>query len=303
MKTVLITGGTGLIGKHLSELLKVKGYNVRHLSRIQNINTKFPVHQWDLKGKHINTRALEGVCSIVHLAGAGIVDKRWSDKRKKEIEDSRVDGIKLIYEYLNRKKYQIRNFVGASAIGFYGNTGDTLNTTESEAGTNFLSEVCKRWEHATLSLKKLDLRTVVIRIGIVLSTQGGALKKMLPSYKVRIGTYFGNGQQYYSWIHIDDLCKLFVQAIEDEDMEGIYNGVAPEATTNKNLAKVIAKAMNKKALTLPIPAFALRLAMGEMASVILDSTRVQPNRLLAHKFDYDYPDLEKALKDLLKRRV
>ncbi|MCH2043089.1 MAG: TIGR01777 family oxidoreductase [Saprospiraceae bacterium] len=301
MKTILITGGTGLIGQRLSQKLKEKGYQVRHLSRRANPNATFPAYQWDLSKNHVDPKAFEGVDSIVHLAGAGVVDKRWTTARKKEIEASRVNGIKLLYQYLSQKEHTVKSFVGASAIGFYGDTADRINTTETEAGKDFLSEICVRWEKASLAMEQLDLRTSLIRIGIVLSTKGGALEKMLPSYKVRIGAYFGDGEQYYSWIHINDLCKIFVEAIENENMQGIYNGVAPEAVSNKHLAKTIAKAMDKKALVMPVPAFALRLAMGEMAVAILDSTRVQPNRLLENKFVFDHPDLEQALRDLLEK--
>lgn len=303
MKTVLITGGTGLIGQRLSHKLKEKGHQVRHLSRRANPNASFPAYQWDLSKNYIDPKALEGVHSIVHLAGAGVVDKRWSDARKIEIEASRVNGIKLLYQYLSQNEHEVESFVGASAIGFYGDTGDQMNTTETTAGKGFLAEICVRWEKASLSMEQLDLRTSLVRVGIVLSTQGGALEKMLPSYKVRVGAYFGDGAQYYSWIHIDDLCKIFMEAVENETMEGIYNGVAPEAVSNKHLAKTIAKAMDKKALVMPVPTFALRLAMGEMAAAILDSTRVQPNRLLEAKFEFDHTDLEQALRDLLEKRL
>ncbi|MCP4438308.1 MAG: TIGR01777 family protein [Aureispira sp.] len=303
MPTVLITGGTGLIGNRLSSLLVKKGYEVRWLSRQENLQAQYPTFGWNIQKDYINSEAFRRIDHIIHLAGANIVDKRWTTQRKKVIIDSRVQSTKLLAKYIASENVQLQSFVGGAAIGYYGNTGEDTNTVGSPLGQDFMAEICNLWEKSYSSIKQLGIRTPIIRIGLVLSTQGGALSKMLPSYKVRIGSYFGNGAQYYSWIHLDDVCNILIHAMETEAMTGIYNGVAPNPVSNKTLAQQIAKALNKKSLIMPVPALVMKTAMGEMAMAVLNSTKVQPKNLLDNGFQFEHPDLLEALNHLVVNKI
>ena len=303
MKTILITGGTGLLGSRISDLLSEKGYKVQHLSRRENLNTKYPAYKWDLLAQTLDKRALEGVYGIIHLAGAGIADARWSPKRKQAILDSRVISTKLLATSLAEQTEQPVVFVACSAIGFYGNQGDQELVETTAAGHDFMSEICVRWEQEAESIRVQGIRTPTIRVGVVLSTQGGALQKINMSYGFRVGAYFSNGQQYMSWIHLDDISNIFIRALEDDNMKGVYNGTAPEPTTNKILSKALSKAHDQSTLIMPVPAFALRATLGEMADVVLNSTRAVPQALLEANYLFQFPNLVGALEDLLNRKI
>lgn len=303
MKTVLIAGGSGLVGQRLSELLEEKNYKVILLSRSRNLNARFPTYQWNLDEGTIHPEAMEQANYIINLAGAGIADKRWSKARKKLIIESRVKGNELIANKI-KEAGQIKAFLGAAAIGYYGDQGDQLMKESDGPGkTGFLPESCIAWENALEKIKKTGVRTVILRLGVVLSTKGGALEKMLLPAKFGLGSYFGDGSQYFSWIHIDDICKMFIEGIEKEDMSGTFNGVAPNPVTNKDITKSINDVSSRFGVLLPVPEFALRLAMGEMADVVLDSTRVSAEKMLKQGFSFQFPELEPALKDLLVRKI
>ncbi len=303
MKKILITGGTGLLGSRISDLLSAKGYKVQHLSRTENLTAKYPAYQWDIQAQTIDKRALEGVYGIIHLAGAGIADARWSSKRKQAIIGSRVASTQLLTNYLAEQENPPTVFVSCSAIGFYGNQGATELTEAAPSGQDFMSDVCVQWEQAADAIREQGIRTPIVRVGVVMSTQGGALEKINLSYGFRVGAYFGNGQQYMSWIHIDDICNIFIRALEDDRMDGIYNGTAPSPTTNKVLAQALSTARDQHTLLVPVPKFALRAAMGEMADVVLNSTRVIPKALMDLGYDFQFPELVGALEDLLKRKL
>jgi len=290
MATILIAGGTGLIGQRLSQLLTDKGYIVIHLSRKERLAAKFPAYKWDVVKGEIDMQAIEQADYIVNLAGAGIVDKRWSKSRKKLIIDSRVDSNRLLKKAFAEAKKKPEAYIAASAIGYYGKTDNDFVDEDSKPGNNgFLTESCILWENAIKEIDDPDIRQVILRVGIVLSTKGGALDKILLSFKFGVGSYLGDGSQYYSWIHIDDICQMFIKGIEDNQMQGIYNGVGPDPVTNKELTIEIKEALGRPALIIPAPAAALRLAMGEMADMVLFSTR--------------FPNLLLAIKDLLKRKI
>lgn len=304
MKTVLITGGTGLVGQRLSELLEANDYKVRHLSRTENLDARFPAYAWDIESGEVDERALEGVDYLIHLAGAGIADKSWTDERKKVIVDSRVKSLELLEEKYKERPFEERPkaLISASAIGYYGDAGEQPLDETSSAGFDFLSETAIAWEQAAQNFTRINIRTAIVRIGIVLSTKGGALEKMLPSYSMGVGAYFGDGEQYYSWIHIDDLCRIFMHLLEFEAAEGPYNGTAPSPVPNKEFAKAIAKAKEQYALMVPAPTFAMRLFMGERANVVLEGTRAIPLRLRETDFEFEFPNLIPALKDLFKHK-
>ncbi len=303
MKTVLIAGGSGLVGQRLSELLTEKNYKVILLSRRKNLQAKFPTYQWNLEEGTIDSDAIEQADYIINLAGAGVADKRWSSKRKRAIIESRVKSNELLALKIKKSK-NIKAFLGAAAIGYYGNRGDQLMKESDKPGDHgFLPESCIAWEKALEKVSATNIRTVIIRIGVVLSTKGGALEKMLLPAKFGLGSYFGNGSQYFSWIHIDDICQMFISGIEQENWNGVFNGVAPNPVTNKDMTASINKVSSRFGVLLPVPEFALRLAMGEMADVVLDSTRVSAEKVLKHSFSFQFPDLEPALKNLLDNKI
>jgi uncharacterized protein len=303
METILITGGTGLVGQRLSRVLKQKGFQVIHLSRKADLEATFPAYQWDINAGTIDKTALEKADYIIHLAGAGVADGAWTKKRKQAIIDSRVKSAALIQNALKAMDKKPKAVICASASGFYGNRGDIVLDESASIGKGFLAEVVEKWEAANRGFADLGIRTAMLRIGIVLSTKGGALEKMLPTYKVRVGTYFGDGSQYYSWIHIDDLCEMFAFAIQNKNVEGVYNAVAIKPVTNKYLAEAIGIILNAKAVLLPAPAFAMRLAMGEMADIVLEGVRLSPQKIIDTGFRFMYDDVEYALRDVVERKI
>lgn len=303
MSVILIAGGTGLVGQHLSRLLQSAGHEVIHLSRKPALEAPFPAYVWDVDKGVLDERAILRADVIINLAGAGIADRNWTPSRKKEIIDSRVRSAALLLKALQRTGKKPSAYLSAAAVGYYGDRGAAWMHETDSPGSGFLSESCIAWENAIDTVRQTGVRTVAFRIGIVLSTLGGALEKMLLPLKIMGNTYFGDGSQYYSWIHIDDLCRAFLFAIENPAIEGVYNAVSPHPLTNKELAYALAEAHGGGVLTLPAPAFALRLIFGEMADTILNSTRVSPDKILQAGFVFQFPDILPALKDLLTRKV
>ncbi len=303
MKNILIAGGTGLVGIHLSRMLKSKGYNVMHLSRRQNKDAEFPAYAWDIQKGVVDEEAFLKADYIINLAGSGIADKRWTADRKKDIIESRTQSTLLLKKYLSETAHHVKAYLSASAIGFYGERGEELVTEKSPNGKGFLGQSTGAWEKAIEEVSATGIRTVAIRIGIVLSTEGGALEKMLIPFMFRTGVYFGSGDQWYSWIHIDDLCNIFIWAIENEKSKGVYNAVSPNPLSNYAFTEAISEAKGGGYLLLPTPTFALRLAMGEMADVVLTSTKVSGQKIIKEGFVFQFPEAVEALKDLFKRKV
>ena len=302
MKNVLITGGTGLIGKHLSERLIQSGYRVSVLSRERNNNSKIPVYAWDVEKKTIDNEALENVDYIVHLAGANISERRWTEKRKQLILDSRVKSSNLIFEELKKKNIKLKAFISASAVGYYGAVTSNKIFNETDFAPNdFLGETCRLWEQTTKQFENVGIRTVIIRAGIVLAKEDGALSKMMGPVKMGIGSAIGDGKQYIPWIHIDDICNIFIKAIEDDAMHGAYNAVSPDPKTNKEFTKTLAKVLNAPFWFPAIPAFALKLMFGKMSEIFLKGSRVSSDKISATGFQFRFPELEKALKNILDK--
>lgn len=299
MATVLIAGGTGLIGRRLSILLQNRGYTVIHLSRTRNLEATFPAYAWDLQRQTIEQEAIEQADYIINLAGAGIADKPWTAARKKLIIESRTQSNALLRKAALERSTPLRAYLASAAIGIYGDRGDSLLTEDSSpGGSGFLVESCQAWEAAIREWAPTGIRTVGIRIGLVLSTEGGALPKLTMSLPLGIAPYFGRGQAWYSWIHIDDLAALFVHAMEQEDLSGFYNGVAPHPVRNKELVEAAVEAKKAKAVLVPTPTFALRLGMGEMADAVLSSARVSAAKVENTGFTFAFPDIQSALQDL-----
>jgi uncharacterized protein (TIGR01777 family) len=298
METVLIAGGSGLVGQRLSQKLQASGYAVRHLSRSAKPMATFPAFAWNPDQGQIDLAAFDGVTKVINLAGSGIADARWTDARKKDLIDSRTQSVNLLLSTIAAHAPQVDSFVSASAVGFYGNTGDAWVTEDSPAQKgNFLSDTCQVWEDCIFKTHSYNPRKIALRIGIVLSKDGGALAKMLPSYMARMGAYFGDGQQFMPWIHIDDVADMFIFALT-QGQAGIYNCCAPEPVSSKTMAYAIAEAKEQKALIVPAPAFALRLAMGEMADVVLHGSRPSAQKIMDAGFQFKHPNLVEALRDL-----
>jgi hypothetical protein len=298
MASILVTGGTGFIGKKLCELLSNKGHKVGILSR--NQHTKHNSYYWNLETRHIDAKAIVEADYIIHLAGEGIADKRWTNERRQILINSRVETANLLFEKVKELNPNLKAFISASGIGYYGATTSKKIETENDApGNDFISSICEVWEKAASQFGALNIRTVIFRTAVVLSREGGALEKLSQPIKFGIGAPIGNGKQYIPWIHIDDLCNMYVEAIENNEIEGIYNAVAPEHITNKSLTKIIAKKL-KKPLWLPnIPAFVLKLIFGEMAVILLEGSRVSSEKIASTEFKFKYPTSTKALHNLL----
>ncbi len=300
---VLITGGSGLVGSRLTELLLAQNYSVSHLSRSPAPpSSSIPTYQWDIKQQSIDPQALADADYVIHLAGAGVADQRWTDKRKQVILNSRTESTKLLRDAIAQAgPATIKTFVSASAIGIYGaDTGDTLLTEESPAADDFLADVVVQWEAAVDAIEDLGVRTMKCRIGIVLSTEGGALPPIARTVRWGVGAPLGSGEQYLSWIHIDDLCRMFIHALENEEMAGSYNAVGPQPVTNEALTRAVARVMHRPLWMPNVPGFALKLALGELASAVLGGNRVSSQKIEDAGFRHKFDQLDLALADLLK---
>lgn len=300
-KSILIAGGSGLVGGRFIEMIDHSKYDICILSRHAGSSNGIKKFQWNFSDMSIDENAVK-VDYIINLNGAGIADKRWTEARKNLLIESRVKSAKLIKNALDKTGHKPKAYVSASAVGYYGNRKDEVLDESSPVGTGFMADCCQQWEDSALSLESNTDRLIINRIGIVLSTKGGALPKVLMTKAIGVYNYFGNGNQYYAWIHIDDLCRMLIQQIEDDSFNGVYNAVAPEPLTNKAFTTHIKKAMSGN-LVLPAPTFGLRLALGEMANVVLNSTRAIPKRMKQHSFEYNFPKLEDAVIDLVKRKI
>ncbi|WP_425389971.1 TIGR01777 family oxidoreductase [Ekhidna sp.] len=298
-KTILITGGTGLLGTELSKLLTASGYKVIHLSRnpTQKHYQTFP---WDVKKGEIDDEAITSASAIIHLAGAGVSDKRWSESWKKEIYNSRIDSTRLLKEKVAKLNPQLEHYISASAIGYYGwDSGEKLVNEDSDRGEGFLADVVVDWEKEADTFKDLNITVSKVRIGIVLSEKGGALVEMAKPIRFGVGAPLGSGKQYMSWIHIKDLCGIFAHVLENK-LQGTFNGVAPNPKTNKEFTKAVANQL-KKPLWLPnVPKFALRLIVGEMADILIGGNRVSSKKVEEAGFNFQFAALDEALQNLLQ---
>jgi uncharacterized protein (TIGR01777 family) len=296
IKKILITGGTGLVGKKLCALLQKEGYEVTILSRSKNPNSPYPTFTWDYQSRHLEAGAFEGVDAIIHLAGAGVADKRWSAERKKVILESRTMTSQLLYDQLKSTPNQVKTIIAASAIGIYGieNSPNSL-TEESPIGTDYLADVTKEWEVATSQFENLNVRLVQMRIGIVLSDKGGALMKLL---EPPVAAALGQGDQYMSWIHMEDVLGMFLWAIKNESATGPYNVVAPTPLTNHAFTKMAAKIFKKPFMPVPVPKFVLQIMLGQMAEILLGGSKISSQKIVDAGYHFKFPDFEAAVKDL-----
>jgi uncharacterized protein (TIGR01777 family) len=299
---VIVTGATGLVGRALIRSLLADGHEVTRLVRGGAQGFRAPgtaaVH-WNPERGEVDAKELEGHDAAVHLAGEPIGEGRWDDEKKRRILESRVKGTRLIAETLAGLNVKPKVLVSASAVGFYGNRGDEVVREESASGTDFLSEVCREWEKATLAASQAGLRVVHVRIGVVLSAEGGALPRMLTPFKLGVGGRVGSGRQYMSWITLDDLVSVIRRAIEDESLRGPVNAVAPRPVTNEEFTKALGRVLGRPTI-FSVPAFAARLVFGEMAdALLLSGVRVEPARLNEAGFEFKSSEVEGALRSVL----
>lgn len=302
MATVLITGGTGLVGRHLCKRLQEKGYDVTILSRTSKKEAAIPTYTWDLDKKEIEKEAIDTANYIIHLAGVNIGDKRWTAKRKQLIIDSRIKTGQLIFSKIKEQSKDLQTFISASAIGYYGTiTSDKIFTETDQPANDFLGNICGKWEQITDRFKDLGIRTVKIRTGVVLTRQGGALSKMITPVKMGIGSAIGTGSQYLPWIHIDDLCGIYIKAVEDTQMDGAYNAVAPDHKTNKEFTRTLARVLKKPFWFPNVPAITMKLMFGKMSEILLKGSRVSADKIKSTGYNFLFPDLENAMTHLIKK--
>jgi len=299
---ILVTGATGLLGTQLVGTLVQQGFEITVVSRdVQKSEKHFSVPvkavEWNAPYHPLPAEALEGVSGVINLMGENIAGRRWSDEQKKRILDSRAAGTRQIAEALHLAGTKLGFFIGASAVGFYGNRGDEVITEESKKGEGFLSDVCRDWEIASHEVPAA--RSVIYRFGVALSRDGGFLAKMLPLFKAGMAGPVGGGEQWIPWIHEEDLVSLLVKTVFDEKRIGIYNAVSEHPVTNRQFGETLAHILHRPFIV-PTPAFALKLAMGEMASIALDSTRVIGKPEITK--DFTFKTLQAALEDLVKEK-
>ncbi len=300
MKTVLITGGSGMIGKRLSDLLIEKGYKVIWLSRERFKNAKIPRYRWDYRKNEIDIEALEQADIIVHLAGYSLGEDSWTRHKKQVIVESRVQTSKLLLDTCKSINKTLEAFISASAVGYYGMVTDDKIYTESDkpARNDFLSRTCKKWESAAFRFdEELSVRTVAIRTAFVISGQSDAFKKMTLPVRIGLGAPLGRGSQYFNWIHLDDICGIYIKAIEDVNMRGVYNAASLEYSTNAEFMKKMAKAMNRPFFMPKIPSFLIRLIMGESSGMVLEGSRISSQKIVDEGFEFSFPTSDQAIKD------
>lgn len=306
---VLITGGTGLIGKALTKALLSKGHEVHILSRSGEGKSDMPAvvfHTWDINRQTVDPAAISSVDVIVHLAGAGIADRRWTKARKQEIAGSRVRSAELLVKALKEIPNQVNAVVGASAIGWYGPDPVIPNpkpfVEQNPSAPGFLGETCKTWEESLAPVEAMGKRRATLRTGIVLSEEGGALAEFRKPLRAGVAAVLGSGRQVISWVHIDDLVNLYMRAIQDTGISGTYNAVAPFPVSNKELTVRLAELINGKFFVqMHVPAFVLKMALGEMSIEVLKSCTVSSGKIQVEGYDFLYPRIEDALKNILKK--
>lgn len=298
MKTILITGGSGLVGNHLAELLKDR-YELRFLSRNPKKSNEY---YWSIENGIIDEKAFVGVEAIIHLAGTSIADGRWSPHHKKQILETRVCSAKLLLEYVRKLRIPIETYISASAVGYYGTfTSPRIFTEDMSAGKDFLAEVCRQWEASADAFSSVVQRVVKLRLGMVVSKKGGALPKILFPAKYYLNSVLGNGNQWISWIDLEDLCQMIAYILGNPKMEGVYNAVAPNPITNRDFTYTLAKVLRKKVLLPPLPKWIVKQIFGKPAVLLLEGSRISANKIMQEGFSFQYDTLEKSLEKELER--
>jgi len=300
LETVLITGGTGLVGRHLCKELQKKGYGISVLSRVAKQSPGMHTYVWDYDKKEIEKGAVESADYIIHLAGESIGDHRWTARRKQLILDSRVKTGDLLFDQVKACKSHLKAFISASATGYYGAvTSEKIFSETDLPFPDFLGEICRQWEESADRFQQSGIRTVKIRTGVILTRQGGALARIKASVQMGLGSALGKGNQYFPWIHIDDLCGIYIKAIEDAQMIGAYNAVAPDHKTNTELMGILSKVLKKPFWPVHIPAIVLKGIFGRMSDILLKGSRVSSAKIREAGYHFLFPDLQDALTHLV----
>lgn len=302
-KNVLISGGSGFVGRNLTGLLLSKGYSVSILTRGEKQNRESVFYyKWDVSNQTIDEEAVLNADYIIHLAGENIAEKRWTAKRKAAIIESREQSTLLLYSVLKKNNKKLDAFISASGVGIYGAVnGEEICKEDMLPANDFLGYTCQKWEESLDFIENLNIRTVKIRTGLVLGKNDGILKKLIPLFKYRLGAALGSGKQYMPWIHVDDLCSIYYQAIVDPDMSGPYNAAINDNTTNTIFSKTLARIFGYSIWLPNVPAFVLKLVMGEMAVIVLTGRRVSSDKIEQTGFQFQFKNLEQSLKDCLTK--
>jgi uncharacterized protein (TIGR01777 family) len=297
-KNVLISGGTGFVGKILTDLLIANGYSVSILSRRKRDNTTDVFYYtWDVEKQTIEEEAVLKADYVIHLAGENIAEKRWSTKRKEAILSSRIESVRVLYSVLIKHNKKLEAFVSASAIGIYGAVnGEEICTEDTPLGNDFLGITCQKWEAAADTIESLGIRTVKIRTGLVLGKNDGFLNKLNPIFKMKLGSALGSGKQYMPWVYVDDLCRVYLEAIKNINMSGAYNAAINDGTTNAIFSKTLAKAYGYSIWLPNVPAFLIKIALGEMSKLVLTGRRASADKLKKLGFQFHFKNLQETLK-------
>ena len=299
MKKILISGATGLVGRKLARKLFERGYQVEILVRSKSQNSDFKSYEWNYEKKFLEEGALDNTYVFIHLAGATI-SKRWTKSYKEEVYNSRVDSAQFIYEEMQKRKIYPEAVISSSAVGIYGQTTSQQIFTENDQPANdFLGKVCKDWEQKAFQFQNLGSRVICVRTSTVLSEKGGALEVLKKPIELNFGAVLGTGEQYFPWIHIDDLVSIYIKAVEDVSMNGAYNASAPDFINNRELTKKIASHLHKKIWLPNIPKFIIETVLGEMSVLALEGSRISSNKIENAGFKFQYNNLEKALSDVI----
>ncbi len=299
---VLITGGTGFVGKVVVQELLAQKFEVVVLTRnithaALTLGSKCSYFQWIDTSKELPPiEAFYGVDAVINLMGEGIADKRWTDEQKKKLQTSRIDSTARLVEAMGQLPKKPSVLVSTSAVGIYGDKGDVELNEKSAVADDFLARLCKDWEAQALKAQNFGTRVVIVRTGVVLGKNGGALKKMLPIFKLGLGGPVGSGKQYMSWIHVEDLAHMYVEAVTNNSMKGIFNGTSAHPATNAEFSKMLGKVLSRPAFA-PAPGIAIKMVFGEMSQVLLEGQKVLPVNFIENKFRFRMPTLEMALKE------
>lgn len=303
-KNVLITGGTGFVGRHLTGLLVANGFSVSILSRSKRVNAEnIFYYTWDIEKQFVEEEAIHKADYVIHLAGANIAEKRWTEKRKEEIISSRELSSQLIFDALIKSNKKVEAFISASAVGIYGAmNGRAICNEEMQPANDFLGLTCQKWEAAANQFEKLGIRTIKIRTGLVLGKEDGFLKKLVSIFKLRLGSALGTGKQYMPWIHIDDLCRIYLEALKNPLMSGAYNAAITDDTTNELFSKTLAKVCGYSMWLPNVPSLLIKIVLGEMAKLVLTGRRVSSEKITKLGFQFQFNELEEALKDCISEK-
>ena len=300
MMKILITGGTGLVGTALSKALERRGHEIAILTRNLNDKAEYKQYLWNPLKAEIDELAFKNLDCIIHLAGAGIAEKRWTKKRKEELLSSRVDTAQFLFHKIKELNVPLKSFISSSAIGWYGvETTDEIYTEEAKVSNHFLGQLCERWEQAADAFESLGCKVSKVRTGVVFSEYGGALAKMTKPIIWGQGAPLGSGMQYMPWIHMDDLCEVYSLLTENKLQNGVYNAVAPEHTSNEAITKLLAQALEKYLWMPNIPSWALYMLLGEMSSMLLNGSRVSSKKLIENGFAFKYPTTTRAIASII----